>query len=73
MKLYKTEITLNLLKKHNAIFFSPKTVSFHKDNRYTIIDDFRNNRKLLKVNNDLTDVAYYEISSDDYSLKYTNY
>ncbi len=67
------KITIELLKKHNRIFFSPKTVSFHKDNRYSIIHDVSRDRMLLKINNNLTDVAYYEIDRNDYSLTYTNY
>ncbi len=73
MKLYKKDITLDLLKKHNQTFFSKDTVSFHKDNRYSIIEDLAGNRTLLKVNNDLTGVAYYEVNKDNYQLTYTNY
>lgn len=64
MKLYNTPITIDLLKKHNAIFFSTKSTDFHGDSSYQIIG------RLLKVNNDLTGTAYYTIG-DDYRLTYT--
>ena len=67
MKLYKTPITLELLKKHNKIFFDNAT--FHGDTSYEIVNE--NGRVLLKVDTELTGVVYYEVNRDDYTLNHT--
>lgn len=69
MKIYKKEITLDLLKRHNPIFFSDKTKSFHKDIGYDIREI--DGKTILCVRNKLTGMAYYEVNKDNYSLTHT--
>lgn len=69
MQLYNTEITLDLLKKHNPTFFSKETSLFHGDETYKITP--WEDRMLLVVKTKLTGLVFYEISKDDYRLKHT--
>lgn len=69
MKHYNTPITLELLKKHNRIFFSKENVKFHEDHGYEIIE--RDGKPVLCVFNDLTGKAYYVINPETYELTYT--
>lgn len=63
---YDTELTIELLRKHNKTFFD--NAGFHGDKSYKFI--YEDNRRLLEVDTELTGKVYYEIG-ENYNLKYT--
>lgn len=64
MKNYTKNLTIELLKKHNKIFFD--NANFHGDKEYKIIDN-----NILQVKTKLTGIVYYKINPDNYKLTYT--
>lgn len=64
---YETEITIDLLRRNNRIFF--ENAGFHGDKGYSILNI--KGKKILAVANKLTKVAYYEID-ENLQLHYTN-
>lgn len=66
MKLYATPITIELLKKHNRIFFENAT--FHGDISYKIIKE--GELDILRIYTKLTGIVHYKIDKDNYNLTY---
>lgn len=66
MKNYTKELTLELLKKHNKIFFD--NAGFHGDKGYLIFSN--NDGNFLQVKTKLTGIVYYKINPDNYKLTY---
>lgn len=63
----KYNCTLENLMDRNKIFFSKETVSFHKDQKYSLVQEGK--KRYLRVVHE-KGIAYYEIG-DDLRLNYT--